>query len=319
MAGRAMKLKFFKAGTHIDAYGIERDFPVSRLDAIVDNYNNKRHENIDRAAIVIGHPSPMIGAPALGWVDKIERVGDWLFANVKDYSSKLADLLKDNQYKHVSARFRLENNTLKDIGLVHLAAVKGTEIIGFSETKNEDETIIVAEFNEYTEFNEGDDMSKELEARIAQLEADLATRDAKIAEFAEKNEIVTAQSAIIAELQKSIEKIKEDAKAKEIASFCEKLVAEGKMIPADRAMHEKVLHNLSQSDACFAEGVKLVDEYKAKLSAKKSIMEKPNKDTGSTVDFSESDPEDLYQIIKDRVQKDNISWEKATQLIYGGK
>lgn len=300
-----MKLRFFKAGKHTDASGTVYEYSDDTVAGMIDNYNNRLLENKDLAPVVLGHPQN--DSPAMGWVDKLDRVGDWVYATVRDASQKLIDAVKDNQYKYLSASIR-SNNTLKHIGLVPVAAIKGTGI-EFSETS---ETVITIEFNEGVNMTE-----KEMADKIAQLEAELKARDAKIADFAEKNEVVTAQARIIEELKNSIGQIKKDAEMKEVASFCESMVIAGKMTPAERPLAEKLIASIGNT-ADFAEGVKLVDAYKKSIADRPSILTQPTK-PNEPVSFSEMDPNELHQMISARAKKEGVSHADATKLIFGGK
>jgi phage I-like protein len=310
--GEIMKLRFFKTGKHTDASGTVYEYSDDTVAGMIDNYNNRLLENKDLAPVVLGHPQN--DSPAMGWVDKLERVGDWIYATVRDASQKLVDAVKDNQYKYLSASIR-SNNTLKHIGLVPVAAIKGTGI-EFSET-NQEITYVV-------EFNEETQMNPEVLAKIAELEKEIKLRDDKItamtkqtAEFAEKNEILTAQSKMISDLQASLAQIKKDAETKEIANFCESMVAAGKMTPAERPIVEKMIANIGGA-AEFSEGTKLIDAYKKTISDRPSILQQQPRH-GEPVSFSEMDPNELHQMISARAKKDGVSHAEATDLIYGGK
>ncbi len=62
--------EIFKTGKHTSDKGITNEYTNEDLDKIVSNYNPEEHE----APIVIGHPKT--NAPAYGWIEKLQRVGD---------------------------------------------------------------------------------------------------------------------------------------------------------------------------------------------------------------------------------------------------
>ena len=85
--------EIFKTGKHTSDKGITREYTTDDLDKIVANYNPDEHE----APIVIGHPKN--NAPAYGWIEKLQRVGEKLIAFPKQVNQAFADMVKEGAFK----------------------------------------------------------------------------------------------------------------------------------------------------------------------------------------------------------------------------
>ena len=88
-----MTFEIFKSGNHTSANGTSKYYSDYDLDNMVASYNPKLHE----APITIGHPKD--NSPAFGWIDKLKRVGDRLYAEAKDLVPEFKSLLERNVYK----------------------------------------------------------------------------------------------------------------------------------------------------------------------------------------------------------------------------
>lgn len=91
-----MRLPVFRTGKHTDSRGNERNWTREDLLKIVENYTSRQ----DDAPVVVGHPKT--NSPAYGWVEKLELVGDTLYATFKDLTEEFTDWLKKKFYKYRS-------------------------------------------------------------------------------------------------------------------------------------------------------------------------------------------------------------------------
>ena len=107
--------EIFRTGTHTDTNGNTRTWTEEDLDSIINNYQPDQYE----APIVIGHPAT--DAPAFGWIEKLERVGDKLLAKAKQLVPEFVDLVRDGLYKKVSIAVT-SNNELRHVGFLGAAA-----------------------------------------------------------------------------------------------------------------------------------------------------------------------------------------------------
>lgn len=129
----------FKTGKHTDSNGNKKEWTDSDLTLMAVTYNQGKHE----APVVIGHPKN--NDPAYGWVDKLKKDGDTLFAKTRDLVPEFVELVKKGLYKKRSISL-YGDNTLRHLGFLGGVppAVKGLKDIQFSDGK---ETTI--EFEEF--------------------------------------------------------------------------------------------------------------------------------------------------------------------------
>ncbi|HPN39478.1 MAG TPA: hypothetical protein PL041_13840 [Melioribacteraceae bacterium] len=69
-------IPFFKTGVQTDSLGREKIWTSEEVDKSVNNYNKLKQE--DKRPIVIGHPNNNL--PIVGFIEKVKRVGDTLYA-----------------------------------------------------------------------------------------------------------------------------------------------------------------------------------------------------------------------------------------------
>lgn len=129
----------FITGTHTDAAGNTRQWTEKDLDKIVEMSNASEHE----APIVIGHPKT--NDPAFGWVEKIKRVGNKLFAKYKDIVPEFKEWVNNKIYKKKSIAL-YNDMSLRHVGYLGAQppAIKGLSDLSFGDEKN----ITVIEFAE---------------------------------------------------------------------------------------------------------------------------------------------------------------------------
>ena len=120
--------EIFKTGKHTSDKGIPNEYTNEDLDKIVSNYNPEEHE----APIVIGHPKT--NAPAYGWIEKLQRVGEKLIAFPKQVNKEFEELVKSGAFKKRSISITPDFK-LNHVGFLGAAApaVKGLKDVEFSE------------------------------------------------------------------------------------------------------------------------------------------------------------------------------------------
>jgi len=131
-----MEIEVFKAGTWTDSSGNTRTWTEQDIDKIIEKYNSQRdHE----APVVIGHPKD--NAPAYGWVERLEKRGQSIWAKIKPTVQDFVDWVRQGLYKKVSISL-YPDLLLRHIGFLGAMppAVKGLQIPQFSD----------AEYSEYT-------------------------------------------------------------------------------------------------------------------------------------------------------------------------
>lgn len=126
-----MEIEVFKAGTWTDSAGNTRTWTEEDLQKIVQKYNEqKEHE----APVVIGHPKD--NAPAYGWVERLEKRGQSIWAIIKPTVKEFVDWVRQGLYKKVSISL-YPDLLLRHIGFLGATppAVKGLTPPQFSDSQ----------------------------------------------------------------------------------------------------------------------------------------------------------------------------------------
>ncbi len=187
------RIEIFKVGTHTSKSGETKSWSEADLRQIAEKYNGQKdHE----APVVIGHPAE--NAPAYGWVESLDAVGNTLFANLKDLAADFVEAVKQRRYPKRSMSL-YSDGLLKHVGFLGAVppAVKGLADVSFRE----DAGITDIEIS----FSEGGNEVEEKDKEIQELKKQLA-----------------AERAV--------------NRRKDNAAFCEALEKEGKLTPAQRPM-----------------------------------------------------------------------------------
>jgi len=147
-----MWIEIFKSGEHTDSNGNKKKYSLNDLDNIVTLYNNKISEsNSFEAPLVKGHPGS--DEPAYGWIEKLQRKGDILYAKLKEVVPELISEIRDGRFRKVSIAL-YDNMMLRHVGLLGAMppAVKGLKNVAFSEADFLEINLEKELNNEYTEL-----------------------------------------------------------------------------------------------------------------------------------------------------------------------
>lgn len=196
-----MELEVFRAGD----YGDKGTYCETDLDAIAEDYDPKMHE----APVTVDHAQ---NGPAYGWVKNLKRAGNLLVASIKIQSKNFLDWLKSGAYKKRSIElYRKFSATGRPYlrALTFLGAappeVKGLADPVFSDPGE----FIPLEFNEESPVEIPGE--PEMEKKDEELLALLQERD---------------------ELKSRIEILQREKRKADLASFCERMKIQGKVLPA---------------------------------------------------------------------------------------
>ncbi|MEG8946610.1 hypothetical protein [Rosettibacter firmus] len=269
----------FKTGKHTDSSGNTREWTEADLDKIVENYDPKKHE----APIVIGHPKT--NAPAFGWIEKLKRVGDTLYALPKQLANEFVEMVNKGLFKKRSISL-YPDGTLRHVGFLGAQppAVKGLPDVEFKDEDNfssiETEGNIDLEESNTPDPSRRDGFPKkgdnntppegmdshefskreeyiELKTKLKQYEEQLKKLDQKEKEF---EELQTKYTQLLVEksaLEKEIEKQKRETQLKEFAEKVDKAIADGKLLPKMKDTMTKLFEVVSLTPVYeFSEGVK---------------------------------------------------------------
>lgn len=138
---KASPIEIFRAGRHTAVDGTVHDFTVEDLQAAVAAYDYAA----EPAPLVIGHPK--LDAPAYGWAERLEVVGDKVLAYPDQVEPAFAEQVNAGRYKRVSASWYPKNAGqnpkpgslyLKHVGFLGAAApaVRGLQPVHFSEAQD---------------------------------------------------------------------------------------------------------------------------------------------------------------------------------------
>jgi hypothetical protein len=203
----------FRTGTHTDSGGNTRTWKEEDLEAIAKNYDPARHE----APVVIGHPKE--NSPAWGWVEGLKRKGDVLYASLR-LVPEFMGLLRKGLFRKRSVSL-YPDMTLRHVGFLGAQppAVKGLPDIPFSS--GEDGAFIELDFSE--EMIKGKEVEK-MKSFIEKLRRLLREELGEAEDF-------SAPEALRAK-EKELREKEAAMRRREARSFCESLLAEGRLTPA---------------------------------------------------------------------------------------
>lgn len=139
-------IHILRAGSHTDTHGTGVSFTDAQLREMAESYDPKTHE----APLTIGHPAG--NAPAFGWVAGVEFSDGDLFAVPHQVHSCLSQMVRDGQFKKVSASIYMPghpNNPtpgkpyLRHVGFLGAQppAIKGLEPLQFAEGNDDGQVI----------------------------------------------------------------------------------------------------------------------------------------------------------------------------------
>ncbi|CAN2042519.1 Peptidase [Candidatus Magnetomoraceae bacterium gMMP-15] len=208
-----MWIEIFKTGTHTSSNGHSKTWTINDLDKMVKQYDPLKRE----APLVLGHPEN--NAPAYGWVEALKRQGNILLAKFKDIVPEFKNIVNEGLYKKRSISL-YPDKSLRHVGFLGAAqpAVPGLKDFKF---ENGEELFIY----DFEEKKEKQDMPLSVEELKKQLETEKAAREKAETDAKKTQSELEKQQAEFAEVEKK-------QKCKEIGSFIEQGIKDGKILPA---------------------------------------------------------------------------------------
>ncbi len=225
-------IPFFKTGLQKDSLGREKLWTAEDLDFAVNNYNALKPEQ--KRPIVVGHPGDNL--PAMGFMDKVKRIGNTLYALPGNVSKTFLALLKQGKFPSRSISFNADG-TINHFGFLPIGIEPAVKDLGNFNFSADTTNTINYSFNELE-----DDEENDLNADLLRIEAELEIINKQIEKLL-GNKIDEDNL----EEFKKIESLNAEA---EKASFMQKLdkyVETGKITPALKNKYAEVIEILDST------------------------------------------------------------------------
>lgn len=217
-------LHIFRAGTHTAQSGLTLTFSENDLAATAAAYDSAKHE----APLVVGHPAT--DDPAYGWVASLAMSGDGLEAIPRQVDPEFAALVNAERFARISSSFFLPDAPsnpvpgvyyLRHVGFLGAAApaVKGLRKPSFN--LSDEAGTVTVEFSIPYEVS----FVSEVQTKPAESTGQTVDYAARAAALETEN----------ARLKADLDAERAKQRKAEIAAFAEKLIAEGRLLPADKA------------------------------------------------------------------------------------
>lgn len=308
-----MWIEIFRTGTFTDANGVVETFTPETLDRIVRTYNEQVEADSSLLApLVKGHPQT--DSPAYGWVERLARRGNTLYAKLHSLSQEIIEDVKNGKFKKVSISL-YPNLLLKHIGLLGAVspAVKGLKPVEFVDFEAE-KTFEFA--SEDISFNDS-----ELRAELQKL--------------AETNSQLSRQNQA---LRNQLHKLHREVLARGFREFAERAtnLANGLVIPPSKSDElVQILEYASLADSfvqedgsrLFPEDVSLVERIKNFILTLKPLQlnkefSQPSIESQSSCDDSfagkkfDEERYALHQQVKKYLSENpGLSYEEALNFV----
>ena len=212
------------------------EFTDSHLQDLVANFNELRDSV--KPFLKLGGVDPhadVVHQPAIGWVDSLRIADGKLIASVKDIPKIVFEAIKRKLYRRVSSEiYQNYKQQGKTYGLVLRAvALLGAAVPAVSTLKDlttyltqTGESDAVLAFSEVKFFPKEEKKMPDVDIKVYEEQVTAA----KAAEAAAKAEAETAKAQLKTFQEEQVAKA-QVAKQTEIKAFCEKAVADGKLLP----------------------------------------------------------------------------------------
>lgn len=221
-------IRIARTGTFKDSEGRQQSFGASDLDTIASTYDPAQLE----APLVFGHPKD--SDPAYGWVKRLERRGEILFAQMAQVPSAVRELVENGRYRYVSMSLTPDKKRLRHVGLLGAVppAIEGLGPVAFAG-----EPGISIDFTQETQ---GGNMPtpEEMQQQIGALQQQVEDLKAEVTKLkTERDESAKGKE----DAQKKVEETtaefsayKKGIEVKEREKRVDALIAAGKLEPAKR-------------------------------------------------------------------------------------
>lgn len=298
-------VEIFRSGTHTDSAGRTRSWSEADLDKLSE-FNGIK----DKAPLVIGHPKD--NHPAFGWVSRIYRKGQSLWADFDQVSNDFVQMLKDGRYKERSISIN-KDGSLRHIGFLGAMppAVKGLENINFSVADENTLTTITVDFSVGNErennmtLEEALKQIEELKRKIAELEAgkDKTEFETKLKELADQ---VKAAEEGKAKAEKEHEDFKAQVEEENLDHRFKALSDSGRLTPSDANKFKEFAQALPDSELTmdFADSDGKTEKVSPREAYIRNFEALPENDKGLLGEFATQEKFDALNPHNDDLNAD---------------
>jgi hypothetical protein len=335
MPGRIDNVEIFAVGTWRGSKTVT--VTSADLDAMIESFNslNATVEGF-RPPVKLGHTEQQkfwggkSGAPALGFVEKIWRVGDKVLANFSDVPDALIDMVKRRLYNTVSIEMysaiehagKKFKNVLSAVAFLgaELPAVKGLQELSASLFESAAPELKL-EFSEKIEMFTQEQVDSLIKAAVEKAKAEFeAARAAELKklqdEVADSKAKFEASEKAKATVEAALATFKTDAEAKEIESMVQKAIDEGKVLPKQKDEVIAMASAMRGQKVKFgAEEKSGVDVFKAYLDGLPKAVEFGERGAANGKDQNKMAGDKVSKMATERAAKDKIEYASAVQLV----
>jgi hypothetical protein len=131
-----MWIEIFRSGLHKDSAGRSHEYSADDIEQIAAKYNTALDDDESKIApLVKGHPES--NEPAYGWVERLGRRGDKLYAKMKELSPEIVKNVRDGMFKKISIAL-YPDLMLRHVGLLGAVppAVKGMRNVELGDAED---------------------------------------------------------------------------------------------------------------------------------------------------------------------------------------
>ncbi len=257
-----MQIEILRTGTFRDAGG--RDIVIDReaLARMASSYDPQLHE----APVVVGHP--VHDQPAYGWVKRLEARDDRLLAELGELDPGFVELVRQGRFKTRSVSLYLPGMAnhprsgdgiyLRHVGFLGAQppAVKGlrpVQLSGDEDVVAEITTDVRERAEPAMEGRAGADAS-EPTAEVANMTDSAKDAGAAADDLTERQKVLEERERRIAEREAELEAERRRLAREAHIAFADSLLAEGRLVPADRDIVVALLEIADTAPAEFADG-----------------------------------------------------------------
>jgi hypothetical protein len=244
-------------GVEIFATGVWHgdEYTEKDLDSMVESFSTKGFE----APVKLGHNKAQEkdGQPAFGWIERVYREGKKLLADFADVPKRVAEAIKNKQYRQVSSEIIWNYKegmprVLRAVALLgaDIPEVKGLEPLDKAEIVFDDNEVDV----KYCQIKFEDKWQepeiyifKEVEMETKEYQEKIEALEAKVAEF--ENKVQDGESA-----KAQLKEFKASARAEKIKGTIDKWKSEGKVLPAQESKLQSLMESTIEEKVYSEDG-----------------------------------------------------------------